>query len=121
MKITETCRCGAKFDAESTVAADVEGAASRWRGGHKHASAEGICGERQPRLDGRVVVCELLAGHRGWHQEGATHWSLCEHAWEQSLNDARRRCVYCNASEPADADADLEPTEEPALGERSEP
>lgn len=121
MKITETCRCGAKFDAESTVAADVEGAASRWRGGHKHAAAEGICGERLPLLDDRVVVCELLAGHRGWHEAGSSKWSLCEHVWVQRLKDSRPRCERCDASGPAETDAELEPTEEPAPGERSKP
>jgi hypothetical protein len=41
----------------------------------------GICGRKAPRLSGNQasVVCELKAGHAGWHRSGGQHWNgiLC--------------------------------------------
>lgn len=81
MKITETCRCGARFDMRSRSEFVLRVAAAEWRTEHKHAEAEGICGHWPGRTG--VEPCELLDGHTGQHQQGDSHWPRVEFAIEE--------------------------------------
>lgn len=44
---------------------------------HEAVAEHGRCGNRPPELGGWIEstsVCELPAGHRGWHRDGGVEW-----------------------------------------------
>lgn len=79
MKLIERCPCGAtiKLDALPAVVVAIMG---EWRAGHTdHAPpTPGRCGVAGVRIESlersETPVCELRAGHAGWHKDGVTEW-----------------------------------------------
>lgn len=89
MKITESCACGATFEAigPDYQVGSLGDRAAEWRAGHKHAESVGICGTPSPRIaragvpDEWSPLCDLKAGHPGmhhacWPDGGEGHWTI---------------------------------------------
>lgn len=74
--IDEKCGCGAEFHYSGRLVGPnaAKQAASEWRAEHRHIEPPrvGICGDAN-RIEGpnpMNALCDLPAGHSGWHQEG---------------------------------------------------
>lgn len=76
MKISETCPCGATFDADSqnNYEMAVRNAVKIWRKDHRHEMPKvGICGDASAIISpGQSrMLCRLPARHAGFHSDKA--------------------------------------------------
>lgn len=59
------------------------------------------CGDSPPRLPwGKPLVCELDAGHRGWHQQGSARWGVPGSDWPDRKDAELAHALGLNEPEP---------------------